>query len=74
MVLHLRREGRWDTMHLPATSVHHQVLHAAADRAVVHAVGRTGLSGDAVTILQNAGSWILAGPALHQGAPTTTPS
>ena len=74
VVLHLRREGQWETMHLPATSVHHQVLHAAADRAVVHAVGRTGLSGDAVTILQRAGAWTLVGPASHQGSPTTTPS
>jgi hypothetical protein len=69
VVLHLRREGRWETVHLPATSAHHPVLHAEADRAVVRAVGRTGLSSDAVTILQNAGAWSLPTPDIDQGTP-----
>lgn len=74
VVLQLRCNGQWETTHLPATSINHQVLDAAADQAVLQAVGRTGLSSDAVTMLQRGGMWSVAVPAMPQGVPTTSPS
>jgi uncharacterized lipoprotein YddW (UPF0748 family) len=56
-VLQLRRAGRWETLHLPVPGAAQHVLDATADRAVLRAVGRTGVAGPGVAAAQVNGAW-----------------
>jgi uncharacterized lipoprotein YddW (UPF0748 family) len=56
-VLQLRRAGRWETLHLPAPGAGLHVLDDTADRAVLRAVGRTGVAGPGVAAAQVHGAW-----------------
>jgi hypothetical protein len=47
VVLQLRRQGKWEALHLPASGPAERTLEADVDQAVLRAVGRTGLSGPA---------------------------
>jgi uncharacterized lipoprotein YddW (UPF0748 family) len=57
LVLQVMRQGRWEVLHLPAPGVDHHMLDPGADRAVLHAVGRTGIQGAAATLVQRSGAW-----------------
>ena len=56
-VLQLRRASRWETLHLPAPGAGLHVLDDTADRAVLRAVGRTGVAGPGVAAAQVHGAW-----------------
>jgi hypothetical protein len=58
-VLQLRRAGRWETLHLPVPGAAQHMLDATADRAVLRAVGRTGMAGPGVAAAQVNGAWRL---------------
>jgi uncharacterized lipoprotein YddW (UPF0748 family) len=60
VVLQVRRQGRWEVLHLPRPGVDHHMLDPGAERAVLQAVGRTGMPGAATTLVQRSGTWSLA--------------
>jgi uncharacterized lipoprotein YddW (UPF0748 family) len=60
VVLQVRRQGRWEVLHLPRPGVDHHMLDPGAERAVLQAVGRTGMPGAAATLVQRSGTWSLA--------------
>jgi uncharacterized lipoprotein YddW (UPF0748 family) len=60
VVLQVRRQGRWEALHLPRPGVSHHMLDPGAERAVLQAVGRTGIPGAAATLEQRSGTWSLA--------------
>ena len=60
VVLQVRRQGRWEVLHLPGSSGNAHMLDPGADRAVLQAVGRTGVHGAAATLVQRGGAWSLA--------------
>ena len=60
VVLQVRRQGRWEVLHLPRPGVDHHMLDPGAERAVLQAVGRTGIPGAAATLEQRSGTWSLA--------------
>jgi hypothetical protein len=47
-------------LHLPRPGVDHHMLDPGAERAVLQAVGRTGMPGAATTLVQRSGTWSLA--------------
>ena len=59
-LLQVRRQGRWEVLHLPGSSGNAHMLDPGADRAVLQAVGRTGVHGAAATLVQRGGAWSLA--------------
>ncbi len=58
-VLQLRHAGRWETLHLPVPGATQYLLDATADRAVLRAVGRTGVAGPGVAAARVNGVWRL---------------
>ena len=59
VVLQVRRQGRWEVLHLSGSSGNPHMLDPGADRAVLQAVGRTGMHGAAATLVQRGGAWSL---------------
>jgi len=60
VVLQVRRQGRWEVLPLPRPGVDHHMLDPGDERAVLQAVGRTGITGAAATLVQRSGTWSLA--------------
>jgi hypothetical protein len=58
-VLQLRRAGHWETLLLPVPGAAQYLLDDTADRAVMRAVGRTGVAGPGVAAVQVNGAWRL---------------
>jgi hypothetical protein len=60
-VLQLRGAGQWQTVHLPVPGAAQQLLDDTADRAVLRAVGRTGLESPRAVFDRTPTGWRAAG-------------
>jgi uncharacterized lipoprotein YddW (UPF0748 family) len=61
LVLQLRGAGQWQTVHLPVPGAAQQLLDDTADRAVLRAVGRTGLESPRAVFDRTPTGWRAAG-------------
>jgi len=57
VVLQLRKQGKWEALHLPSSSPGERILDKEVDQAVLWTVGRTGLSGPALRLKAGPQGW-----------------
>jgi hypothetical protein len=59
VVLHLRRQGRWQALHFSVPGEAGYLLDEDAELAVLRAVGRTGVASNAAGVSRSQGRWAI---------------